>query len=294
MTGLGTPIASNLVTDLIAWSGSPNTSGNTVPAWQGSSNYQRGDSGNSSGEVESIMAAMVFQVFNFESMGSADGNAIRSGANTTPNAAGLASSLDARDTRPGSALPSVLASDRQNFQHETVAAEVQTAPLIAWPSMPLVNSSIALSEQGANLSVFSQSGPLVANRWAEDSFAAMSWPAAMAGQRDAHATITPGLDGEESILVGGAGNDLIIGGQGRDILVGGFGSHDYNYRSATDNESLASGTTGAYDNAWLAVVDEGVWGDGSGATVAAHDGALDILFSRMAEAEAEWDGESAG
>jgi hypothetical protein len=278
---------------MIAWSGSPNTSGNTVPAWQGSSNYQRGDSGNSCGEVDSIMAAMVFHIFDFESMGAAGGNAIHSGANTTANAAGLASSLDAQDTRPTPALPSVLAPDRQSLQHATVAAEVQTAPLIAWASMPLVNSSTALFEQGANLSVFSQSGPLVLNRGTENSFAAMSLPATMAGQRDALATATPGLDGEDSVLVGGAGNDLIIGGQGRDILVGGFGSHDYNYRSATDNEASASETTGAHDNAWLAMVDEGGWGDGSGVIFAAHDGALDILFSRMAEGEAAWDGESA-
>ena len=73
------------------------------------------------------------------------------------------------------------------------------------------------------------------NRWAENPFAAMCLPAAMAGQRDAHVTVTPGLYGDDSILVGGAGNDLIIGGQGRDILVGGFGSHEYNDSPATDS-----------------------------------------------------------
>jgi hypothetical protein len=265
-----------------------------VPAWQGSSNYQRGDSGNSSSEVESIMAAMVFHVFDFENMGSAGGNAIHSVANTTASAADLASSVDAQDARSAPALPSVLGSDRQSFQHETAAVEIQTAPLIARASMPLVNSGAALSQQGANLPVFSQSGPLVLNRWAENSLAAMSLPAAMAGQRDALGTATPALDGEESVLVGGAGNDLIIGGQGRDILVGGFGSHDYDYRSATDNEALASGTPGAHDIAWLAMVDEGGWGDGSAATVAAYDGALDILFGKMDEAGTEGDGEFVG
>jgi hypothetical protein len=293
VTGLGTPVANQLVTDLIAWSGAVNTSGNTVPAWQGSSNYQRGDSGNNSGEVESIMAAMVFHVFDFESMASAGGNTIHTGANSTPNAAGLDSSLIAQDTRPAPALPSVLASDRQSFQHESVTAEVQTAPLISWASMPLVNRSTALSEQGGNLSVFSQSGPLVLNPPAENLLAAMSLPAAMAGQRDAHVTATPGLDGEDNVLVGGAGNDLIIGGQGRDILVGGFGSHDYDFRLAADSEVSANSAAGANDSAWLAMVDDGVWGEGSGATVAAQHGALDIVFSNMAETGAEWDGESA-
>ena len=91
-----------------------------------------------------------------------------------------------------------------------------------------------------------------------------------------------------------AGNDLIIGGQGRDILVGGFGNHDYNNRPATDSGTSERGTTAAQDNAWLAVVDDGVSGDGSGAKVEVHDGALDILFSKMAEAGTEQDGKAAG
>ena len=66
-------------------------------------------------------------------------------------------------------------------------------------------------------------------------------------QRGGYEASIPGLDGDDSVLVGGAGNDLVIGGQGRNMLVGGFGSErvadDPSARVGSD-QVFASGDEG--------------------------------------------------
>jgi Ca2+-binding RTX toxin-like protein len=64
---------------------------------------------------------------------------------------------------------------------------------------------------------------LVLDRTSENSFGGMTFPASMNAPKDSLAAATPGLDGDDSVLVGGAGNDVVIGGQGRNLMAGGFG-----------------------------------------------------------------------
>ena len=63
---------------------------------------------------------------------------------------------------------------------------------------------------------------------------------------------TPCLDGDDSVLVGGAGNDLVIGGQGSNLMVGGFGFSSAGDHSdeklngtptSTDRDASVSGDT---------------------------------------------------
>ncbi len=60
-----------------------------------------------------------------------------------------------------------------------------------------------------------------------DPAGSFGWESALSGSsvspREGHVATTPGLDGDDSVLVGGAGNDLVIGGQGRNLMNGGFG-----------------------------------------------------------------------
>jgi hypothetical protein len=55
---------------------------------------------------------------------------------------------------------------------------------------------------------------------------------------------TPALDGDGSVLVGGAGTDLVIGGQGQDRLVGGFDldRHGEDHAERTDLAAEGVGT----------------------------------------------------
>jgi hypothetical protein len=224
VTGLGTPIANNLVPDLIAWSGALNTSGNTVPAWQGSSSYQNNGSGDN-GTVEAIMAAMVFQEFDFESVGAADGAVLHSPASPEPVAAaptaadGLQGSMA---TRPAAGQPNALASSPPSFQHETTASAAQTTSSAALVSAPLISGTTTLSGQTASVSVFSHGGPLVLDRWVESPLASMN-AGTIDPQRNGQAGTTPGLDGDDTVLIGGVGTDLVIGGSGQNLMVGGFG-----------------------------------------------------------------------
>jgi hypothetical protein len=145
----------------------------------------------------------------------------------------------------GSDVPGTLASASQGFRFEAVAAAVNQAPSsVAWASAPVVSGSTAPS---ASLSVFSQSGPLVLDRWSESPFARLSFPAFIDPQRDGYAATTPGLDGDDSVLVGGSGNDLVIGGGGRNLMVGGFGFDQVAQDRAADSADALtiSGEPGA-------------------------------------------------
>jgi Ca2+-binding RTX toxin-like protein len=90
----------------------------------------------------------------------------------------------------------------------------------------------------------------------------------MDSQRDGLLAATPGLDGDGSVLVGGAGNDLVIGGGGHNLMVGGFGFDRFEgsqERSATaetaaGKEALWSALTGRSADAAEAVVIDQLFG----------------------------------
>jgi hypothetical protein len=65
--------------------------------------------------------------------------------------------------------------------------------------------------------------PLVLGQGNENAFIGMTFAGPVDPHLDGHAATTPALDGDDSVLVGGAGNDLVIGGAGRNLLTGGFG-----------------------------------------------------------------------
>ncbi len=283
VTGLGTPIANNLVTDLIAWSGTLNTSGDTVPAWQGSSSYQNsGSSGN--GTDESIMAAMVFHEFDFESVGLGNANGPRSlaspdgGAATKAPADAMQSAPigePAGNARSATALPSFLASGPEGLRFESIAAATDATPAVAWVTAPVVPGAIASPARGASLSVFSQAGPLVLDHWSASPLAWMSVPSSINPQRDGQAATTPGLDGDDSVLVGGAGTDLVIGGAGRNLMVGGFGID----RGETSADATATvGEPGA-----SATGDASALGDTAALRAAEAAGRDGVLCSALAQ-----------
>ncbi len=289
VTGLGTPIANNLVTDLIAWSGSLNMSGNTVPAWQGSSSYQYNGSGDN-GTVESIMAAMVFHVFDFESVGAADSAVLHSPASPDTVAAAPTPADGLQGTgvaRPAAGVPNALASSPPSFQHETTASAAQTTSSVAWAAAPLFSGAAGLSGQSASLSVFSHGGPLVLDRWVESPLAGMN-AGTIDPQRNGHAGTTPGLDGDDTVLIGGAGTDLVIGGSGQNLMVGGFGVD----RGETSPSAAATlGEPGCVIARWSATGGISIVGDTSALLAeeaASRDGVLwSALTGRTSEAFAD-------
>jgi Ca2+-binding RTX toxin-like protein len=101
----------------------------------------------------------------------------------------------------------------------------EAAPSAAWTTSTIVSSPATLPAQAPAIpSVFSQTGPLVLDRVGENPLGQMDhFRESTDPVHDSFDTATPGLDGDGSVLVGGAGNDLIIGGQGRNLMVGGFG-----------------------------------------------------------------------
>jgi hypothetical protein len=194
VTGLGTPIANRLIPDLIAWSAGITALGNTAPAWQGSSSYQKGSPRGVNGSPDSITAA--------NGVGDPDG--LRSMTNAY---AGQGALPPARATSSSGATAA---------KTEAVPANVSTLAAMGL-------GATVLAGREASLSVFSQTGPLVLERWSASSFVPMSRSELLDPQGDGYTRQTPGLDGDDGVLVGGTGNDLIIGDAGRNLMVGGFG-----------------------------------------------------------------------
>ncbi len=90
-------------------------------------------------------------------------------------------------------------------------------------ALPAAHGSAMLPGQTANLSVFSLGGALLLSQGSPNPFAGMLFPASMNPQKDNPAATTPALDGDDSVLVAGSGNDLVLGGAGRNLISGGFG-----------------------------------------------------------------------
>jgi hypothetical protein len=270
VTGLGTPIANRLVTDLIAWSGALNTSGNTVPAWQGS--YQDRGSGDGSGSY-SVDSAFVFHAFDFQSIELGNFNDLFSPAHADAIHAGLPAVHTPRTTPVADTTLTAPSGDDslafalQGLRFEGVAAATTKTPTaVAWASAPMVSSSTA---SPASLSVFSQGGPLVGERWSESPFARLSFPSFIDPQSESRTARTPGLDGDDSVLVGGAGTDILIGGLGRDMLIGGFGN-DKVIASDGGSSLIASGTdSDAHALALRSILAE--WASSDGNSVRMND-----------------------
>jgi Ca2+-binding RTX toxin-like protein len=86
-----------------------------------------------------------------------------------------------------------------------------------------VHGSQTLLRQAVNLAVFSAGSALLLDRAGENPFGWTTFPASLDPQHDGLAAMIPWLDGGDSVLAAGSGNDLVIGGQGRNLMVGGFG-----------------------------------------------------------------------
>ncbi len=200
MTGLGTPVANRLIPDLIAWSGAAKVPGNPVPAWQGSSTYQNGGS----------------------RAGSLPHTTSPAGSAGTVNGRRFVANVELAQA----AVPPALVT--------TAAAQAAPSPVRA--TVPVAAGATAAGLP-AGLSVFSQPGPLVLERWSENAYGqANLLQALLASQDEGYTLKTPGIDGDDGVLVGGAGSDMVIGSPGRNLMVGGFGLDD----ALTD--SLVPGT----------------------------------------------------
>ncbi len=90
-------------------------------------------------------------------------------------------------------------------------------------ALPTAHYAPMLPGQAASLAVFSAGAALLLDRATETDFGGMLFQTSLNPQKDGHVATTPALDGDDSVLVGGAGNDLVIGGQGRNLMTGGFG-----------------------------------------------------------------------
>jgi hypothetical protein len=90
-------------------------------------------------------------------------------------------------------------------------------------ALPAAPGPQVLPAQTANLFAFSLAGAVLPNRASENPFGGMLFPVSIDPPRDGHFARTPALDGDDSVLVGGTGNDVVIGGQGRNLMAGGFG-----------------------------------------------------------------------
>jgi hypothetical protein len=100
--------------------------------------------------------------------------------------------------------------------------------------------AVGKSTQAGSPTAFWQGGPLVLDPWSENPLGRMCLPPASAMQRDGYDARIPGLDGDDRVLMGGAGSDLIIGGQGRNLMVGGFGL-DHVAKDGGDNSDAGPG-----------------------------------------------------
>jgi hypothetical protein len=112
---------------------------------------------------------------------------------------------------------------RRNFTDANLSLINTDADRFMKAAAQLVQGSQTLPAQTASLSVFSLGGALLPNLGAENSFGGMALTVSSDPQKDGHSTATPALDGDDSVLVAGSGNDLLIGGQGRNLMAGGFG-----------------------------------------------------------------------
>jgi hypothetical protein len=81
---------------------------------------------------------------------------------------------------------------------------------------------------------------LVLDRGNENPFIGVIFARPVDPQRDGHVATTPELDGDYSILVGGAGNDLVIGGGGRNLMTGGFGLDHVAMHGAANSANASS------------------------------------------------------
>jgi RHS repeat-associated protein len=227
VTGLGTP-AANLVPDLIAWNGTLNTSGNTVPAWQGSSAYQQNGSGSDGGSGPAD-SAIVLHVFDFQAIGLGENSATRTvtSTNVTPATGQMGQSIPAESNVKATAVPfSPPALATRNFQIVTTAAGMlEPVSMASWVGSLSSKEAVAFSSQSraSDFGVF-QSGSLLRESTSpNDLWQSIVRETTSREGEDSLDARTPGLDGDTSVLIGGAGNDLLIGGQGQNLMVGGFG-----------------------------------------------------------------------
>jgi hypothetical protein len=228
VTGLGTP-AANLVPDLIAWNGTLNTSGNTVPAWQGSSAYRSNGSGNHGGS-DTVDSALVLHVFDFEAVGLGSGQ----GAVATFAGASAAATSQVPQAIPAESMAKKTAAPfsrpplaAQNFRIETgTGAMLETPPPAAWVGALSGKEAVGflLPSPTGDFGVFQSGRLLPESTSAKDLWQLGTLRGATAWEsEDSLAASTPGLDGENGVLIGGDGNDLVIGGDGQNLMVGGFG-----------------------------------------------------------------------
>jgi hypothetical protein len=243
VTGLGTPVASRLVPDLIAYQ-QTSPANATVQAAGGASGYATG-------------TANVFNVFNALSLRSHDADnsspflAVRSDAPTamthelahTPDLGhGANSAPVVYSGSPAGAVPRALATVDPTLAGDGGASSLRTGGEGTFVAgVGAAGSSVLLVNTGV-LAVYESN---VGTR---------------AGMP------CPYLEGSYGgdVLVGGDGSDLILGGEGGDILVGGFGLD----RSRADDGATVGGDPAPevrdlHSRALLSVLDD--WASGQSA-----------------------------
>jgi hypothetical protein len=207
VTGLGTPVAGQLVPDLVAYAGGPASATAVAPITSSDLVYSGSGSGGSGAALARPAALRVFSALWVSSaapapdLAAANGKAIPAavGHPTGAGASVVTGSGVVGITLRG---PSIVGAD---------AADV--APRFASIAAPAVER-----RNGAPASA--TAAPAWSGVLLEPSPAIVSMPEPMASP------LRPEMpaDGGSDVLVGGAGDDLVISGEGHNLLVGGFAS----------------------------------------------------------------------
>jgi hypothetical protein len=112
---------------------------------------------------------------------------------------------------------------RRTFTDANLALINTDADRFMKAALPAVHGSPMPLAQTTSLAFFSLGGALLVDRAGANLLGGIIVPASIGPQKNGQVATTPGLDGDDSVLVGGTGNDLVIGGSGRNLIVGGFG-----------------------------------------------------------------------
>jgi hypothetical protein len=204
VVGLGTPVADQLVPDLVAYAGGPASATAVAPITSSDLVYSGSGSGGSGAALARPAALRVFSALWVSSAApaldlaasgkatpAAVGQPTGAGASVVAGSRGASLTLDGpnlagadlADVAPRAASVIAPAVERRNGAPASATAAPAWSPVLLDPSAMIVPA-----------------------------------PAPMASP------MRPEMpaDGGRDVLVGGAGDDLLVGGEGRDVLVGGF------------------------------------------------------------------------
>jgi hypothetical protein len=269
VTGLGTPMASRLVPDLVAYDGPGNGNAGgavqTVAAIQSDGLEYSGQDSTSSGG-----AALVFNVFNFEVLGRPTARPAPVLAHMVQDGVHPVAAGTGTVTAGHLAMSRLSAPAPLTFQ-SLPALNQPADTLLTWgtsdPSAPMLPWSIGQSPLAAARQAVQSN--LV--RGILDGTSAVLVSGALPVQFEPDPRDLIGSAGQD-VLIGGEGEDLVIGSRGRDCLIGGFGPETT--RTESRLGILATDSTGRDPHAAALGAVMAEWGANLD-DVAASDGFLE-------------------